>query len=92
MTVRFLGSLRALTEKSSVAYSFKKPMSVGELVTKIVMEQPNLKSALIDPELGDPRPNALILVNRKEISVLKGLSTKLKIGDEVIFVPVVHGG
>jgi molybdopterin converting factor small subunit len=31
-------------------------------------------------------------VNGREISVLNGLDTILKDGDEVVFVPVVHGG
>ena len=38
------------------------------------------------------KTNALILVNDREISVLDGLETKLSDGDEVVFVPVVHGG
>jgi molybdopterin converting factor small subunit len=47
---------------------------------------------LIDPELDDPRTNALILVNGKEVSVLQGLNTKIKDGDELVLIPVVHGG
>jgi molybdopterin converting factor small subunit len=47
---------------------------------------------LIDPELNDPRPNALILVNGKEISVLKGLETTVKEGDQIILIPISHGG
>ncbi len=47
---------------------------------------------LIDPELEDPRPNMLILVNGKEISVLNGLRTDIKNGDEIVLIPVVHGG
>jgi molybdopterin converting factor small subunit len=31
-------------------------------------------------------------VNGKEISVLQGLETVIKDGDEVVFVPVLHGG
>ena len=50
------------------------------------------KRLLIDPELNDPRPNALIIVNGKEISVLKGLETEIKEEDEVVIVPVSHGG
>ena len=50
------------------------------------------KRLLVDPELNDPRPNALILVNGKEINVLKGLETELKDGDEVTLIPVSHGG
>jgi len=51
-----------------------------------------LKQILIDPELKDPKPNTLILVNGKEISVLNGLETTLKDEDEVIFIPVLHAG
>jgi len=53
---------------------------------------PVLKRSLIDQQLEDPRPNALILVNGREISVLNGLETNLKDGDEIVLVPVVHGG
>jgi molybdopterin synthase sulfur carrier subunit len=70
----------------------KKTISLREVITKIVDEQPRLKRALIDPELDDPRTNALILVNGKEISVLQGLNTKIKDGDELVLIPVVHGG
>jgi molybdopterin converting factor small subunit len=34
----------------------------------------------------------LVLVNGKEISVLDRLETLIKDGDEVVFIPVVHGG
>jgi molybdopterin converting factor small subunit len=51
-----------------------------------------LKQTLIDPELEDPRPNTLILINGKEISVLNGLETMLKDEDEIIFIPVLHAG
>jgi len=53
---------------------------------------PRLKRILIYSELEDPRPDTLIFVNGKEISVLNGLETMLKDGDEVIFIPVLHTG
>ena len=65
---------------------------MGALVTELVKEVPELERGLIDQQLEDPRPNALILVNGREIGVLDGLETRLKDGDEVVFVPVVHGG
>jgi MoaD family protein len=92
VTVRFIGSLRASAGKSRFALELEKAVSLRELVTKIVEEQPKLKRVLIDPELDDPRTNVLMLVNGKEISVLKGLDTKLKDGDELTLIPVVHGG
>ena len=53
---------------------------------------PELKRTFSDHELNDSRSNSLILVNGREISVLNGYETKLNDGDEVVFVPVVHGG
>ena len=53
---------------------------------------PRLERTLVDPDLEDPRPNTLILVNGKEISVLNGLETMIKDGDEIIFIPVLHTG
>jgi molybdopterin converting factor small subunit len=53
---------------------------------------PKLEQALIDPECESPKTNMLVLVNGKEIGVLNGLETAIKDGDELVFVPVVHGG
>jgi molybdopterin converting factor small subunit len=50
------------------------------------------RKLLIDPDLDDPRPNALILLNGREISVLNGLGTEVADGDEITLIPVVHGG
>ena len=92
ITVRFIGSLRASAKKSKLSIEFGKTVSLREVVRRIVEEQPKLKRVLIDPELDDPRTNSLMLVNGKEIGVLNGLETKLKDGDELILIPVVHGG
>jgi len=92
LTVRFIGSLRASADKSKLTLELGTTVSLREVIKKIVEEQPKLKRALIDPELDDPRTNSIILVNGKEINVLDGLDTKLKDGDELILIPVVHGG
>lgn len=62
------------------------------MIKEIVEEMPRLKRTLVDLDLEDPRPNTLILVNGKEISVLNGLETMLKDGDEIVFIPVLHAG
>ncbi len=92
VTVRFIGSLRAFAKRSKFSMELGKTVSLREVIIRIVEEQPKLKRALIDSELDDPKTNSLMLVNGKEISVLKGLDTKLKDGDELILIPVVHGG
>jgi MoaD family protein len=92
VTVKFIGALRGISGKERLDVKIEKEMSLKKFIEKIVEKQPALKRALIDPELEDPRPNALIIVNGKEISVLKGLETVISDGDEVVFVPVIHGG
>jgi molybdopterin converting factor small subunit len=92
VTVTFVGSFRTISGKGKFIVEFRKTVRLREAVSKIVEDLPRLKHALIDPELDDPRPNALILVNGKEISVLNGLETLLKDEDEMVFVPVLHVG
>ncbi|MEM2367106.1 MAG: MoaD/ThiS family protein [Candidatus Bathyarchaeia archaeon] len=92
VNVRFVGSFRNITKKDKIALELSEGVQLKEAVKQIIEKFPNMERALIDQELGDPRPNALIIVNDREISVLKGLETVLKDGDEVVFVPVSHGG
>ncbi|MEM3442733.1 MAG: MoaD/ThiS family protein [Candidatus Bathyarchaeia archaeon] len=92
VTIRFVGALRGISGKSKITLNFEDALPLREVVKKLVEEIPTIKRILIDPELEDPRPNTLILVNGREISVLNGLETMIKNGDELVFVPVTHGG
>ncbi len=91
ITVKFIGALRHASGMDRRAIECDE-CSVKDLVQKISQSSPELKGSLIAGESNDSRPNSLILVNGKEISVLNGLDTSLQDGDEVVFVPVVHGG
>jgi molybdopterin synthase sulfur carrier subunit len=92
ITVKFVGALRHVSGAGELALDCKGDISIRALINEITKEMPVLKRSLIDQQLEDPRPNALILVNGREISVLNGLETNLKDGDEIVLVPVVHGG
>ena len=92
LTVKFIGALRHLSGKTQLTINFQEGMSLKELVTKISQQMPKLEKTFSDQQLNDSRSNALILINGREISVLNGLETKLNDGDEIVFVPVVHGG
>lgn len=89
--VKFVGALRHESGIDGRALDCNG-CSVKELVQKITRHSPELRRNIISGELKNPMPNSLILVNGREISVLDGLETALKDGDEVTFVPVVHGG
>jgi sulfur-carrier protein len=92
LTVKFIGALRYLSGKTQFAITFQEGISIKELLEGISQELPMLKRTFSDQELNDSRSNSLILVNGREISVLNGYETKLSDGDEIVFVPVVHGG
>ena len=94
IAVKFIGSLRHISGTGELALSCKSYVAIRELMNEIIKELPELKRSLIDQQFGDPRPNTntLVLVNGREISVLDGLETKLKDGDEVVLIPFVHGG
>ena len=91
LTVKLIGAMRQFSGKTQLTFNFHKEMSLKNLVTELSREMPQIEKSLGD-ELNNSRSNALILVNGREISVLNGLETKLNDGDEIVFIPVVHGG
>ena len=92
LTVKFIGALRHLSGKTQLTLGYQEGISIKQLLDKMSQALPELKRTFSDQELNDSRSNSLILVNGREISVLNGLKTKLNDGDEIVFVPVVHGG
>lgn len=91
--VKFRGVFRWLSKESQITVELEEAGTVNGVVKKLTKSYPEeFKRELVDPELKDPRPNALILVNGREISVLNGLETKVNEGDEILFIPILHGG
>jgi len=90
--LRFLGALRHASGKDRVSLDCENGVSVLDIINAASKRKPSLRRNLLDEQLETPKPHALILVNGREISILDGLATKVKDGDEVVFVPVVHGG
>lgn len=91
--VRFLGIFQRLSGKKRFQLKLEEPATVRKLVMNLTETfSSEFKQVLVDSQLGDPRPNALILVGGKEISVLQGLETEIRDSEEIVLVPVVHGG
>jgi len=90
--VKLLGVFRGFSSKSEMHLK-PEQATVRSVVQAIAKSLSNeAKGLLIDAELNDPRPNALILLNGKEINVLNGLETEVQEGDEITLIPVSHGG
>ena len=92
ITVKFVGAFRHFSGIGELDLDFEDKNSIGDLMTALIKELPEIESSLIDQYAQNSSPNALILVNGREIGVLAGVDTILKDGDEVVLVPVVHGG
>ena len=92
ITVKFVGAFRHFSGIDEFCLDFEDKNSVGDLMTALIKKLPEIESSLVDQYAENSSPNALILVNGREIGVLAGVNTILKDGDEVVLVPVVHGG
>jgi molybdopterin synthase sulfur carrier subunit len=91
--VRFMGIFQQLSGKKRFKLELEEPATVRKVVTKVTETfSSEFKQVLINSQLNDPRPNALILVGGKEINVLQGLETEIKDSEEIVFLPMVHGG
>jgi len=89
---KFFGALRHVAGVGELTLNVKGGISVEKMLKKIAAELPALRQSLKDKVAEELKSNALIVVNGREISALDGLETKLKDGDELILIPVVHGG
>ena len=90
--VRLLGVFRGLAGIDRLSLEVERS-NVKKMIKVLAGLFPTeARRLLIDPDLDDPRPNALILLNGREINVLNGLETEVTDGDEITLIPVVHGG
>lgn len=91
--IQLVGVLRKLAEKSTVSLEFDDIVVVKDVIFELANSVTSkFNEALIDPELNDPRPNVLVLLNKTEIGVLDGLRTRVRNGDKLVLIPIAHGG
>jgi len=90
--VRLLGVFRGLAGIDRLSLEVERSNVKNVIMVLAGLFPTEAKRLLIDPDLDDPRPNALILLNGREINVLNGLGTEVADGDEITLIPVVHGG
>ena len=90
--VRLLGVFRGFAGKDLLQLRLESA-TVKEVIRAVAEALPTETAAtVIDRGFNDSQLNALILLNGRELSVLKGLETIVSEGDEITLIPVVHGG
>jgi len=91
--IRTFGVFKEVFGGKLLAIKLKKDATVKSVVQRLIESLPNKSNRLVaSSEINDIWLNALILVNGKEISVLNGLKTKVSNGDEIVLLPISHGG
>lgn len=91
--VRFLGIFQRLSRKKHLKLSLDEPATVRKVIIKLTeIFSKDFRQVLVDSQLDDPKPNALIIVGGKEISSLQGIETEVKDTEEIVIIPLVHGG
>ena len=90
--VKLLGIFGSAYGSREVELKIEGDVRLKEIIQKLTCTSKALKHVLIDSDLKSPLPNAVIIVNGKDISVLNGLDTPIKNGDEILIIPAIHGG
>ena len=92
VNIRLLGVLRGVSGKSRISLRIEKS-TVEAMVRELANSLPKeARRLFLDSDLNYLGSNVLVLVNGKEISALEGLETEIKEDDEVVVIPVSHGG
>lgn len=93
MKVRLFGALSMFSEEKDLHIHFDNEPTIEDVIRFLVTNLgPAFEKTFLDPIVRNPLPRALILVRGFEISVLQGMETLLKDGDDVVILPVSHGG
>lgn len=92
VTVEFIGSLRSISNKPKLVINLERPLLLRKVMKKVVEMLPNLNGTLFNPDYRSVKADVLVLVNGSEINVLNGLETIIEDGDELVLIPVAHGG
>jgi len=93
--VKLIGVLKGIAGKPEMRITpNKRALTVSDAISELCRKIPgeDFERAVIDPISKTIGPNVIVLVNEKDISVLRGLDTVIGSNDEITLVPVSHGG
>ena len=92
--VKLIGSFVSYAQTDEIELMTTQQVTILELIQMMRHDKAGEKLVrmILDPELNDPRPNTIILINGTEIGALDGVDTLVDRDDVVTMLPVTHGG
>jgi molybdopterin converting factor small subunit len=93
VSVKLLGTLKEFSGGKVLRLSFEREPRVGEVIQRLGADLgPSFQKIFPDSISRRSLYNILMLVKGFEIGVLQGMETSVGDGDEVVILPVSHGG
>ncbi|MFP3951159.1 MAG: MoaD/ThiS family protein [Candidatus Bathyarchaeia archaeon] len=92
ISVKIFGSLREAFGSGKISINMNGKRDVASIIRELTSRYSELAEYLIDPVLGNPYPNSLILLNGVDINNLGGLETVVDENAKLVILSVTHGG
>lgn len=91
--VRLIGFLREKVDDEKVVLEFDRPVSVRDILSKLDDDfSLDFQQGQKEPGAIEAHPSLLVLLNGKDINVLRGQTTQVLDGDKLVLIPISHGG
>ncbi len=91
LELRFFANFRSAVGRKEIRRTFEEGTTVGEVLTAIESEFPELAGDVLDGE-GSIQPQLSVLKNGREVVHIDGTDTALEDGDRLSVFPPVAGG
>ena len=88
--IRFRGPLASRMSEPTFQIDVDESISLRELLQKIIGRESIVRDVWEDENRMDRE--ALILCNETDVGLTGGLDTVIQDGDELVILPLVHGG
>ncbi len=90
ITVRFRGPITTRVGKAEIEMEVDRETSLRALLETLIVRESNIGATWASPE--QICQNTLMLCDGVDVELTGGLDTKLKNGNSVVILPLVHGG
>ena len=90
VSVRFRGPITRRLDSPVYSIDIADGESIRDLLDRLIVREKEVKEVWEDPDRIDRE--AMVMINEVDIGLTGGLSTPVNSNDEIVILPLVHGG